>query len=159
MIKITVISLGKLKEKYYLAAAEEYIKRLKRYCDLKIVEIMPVPLSENPSEAEIKTALNKEAEMIKKQIQKNCFSVALCIEGKALKSEDFSKLIKENENIGKPICFIVGSSFGLADSVKKAADLCLSVSEMTFPHKLFRVMLLEQIYRAFKIGEGSAYHK
>lgn len=159
MIKITLITLGKLKESYLKSAVAEYAKRLSRYCNLDIVELNPQSLSENPSDREVETALEKEAEMIFRQIPQNAFTCALCVEGKQMPSEDFAKLFDRNISQGKNMCFIIGSSFGLHDSVKKRADMRLSVSEMTFPHQLFRVMLCEQIYRAFKICEGSRYHK
>lgn len=159
MIKVSIIALGRLKEKYLSEAVGEYAKRLSRYADLSILELEPVRLSDKPSEAEIDTALEKEAEMIFKKLPQNSFTVALCVEGKELSSPDLADKIKELSAIGKNITFIIGSSYGLSYRVKKACDLRLSVSKMTFPHQLFRVMLLEQIYRAFKINEGSTYHK
>ncbi len=159
MMKITVISMGKLKEKYFVAAADEYLKRLQRYCDLKLIELNPQNLPENPSEREIEAALKKEAEQIKKNILPDCFKISLCVEGKHFSSEEFAELLGEKANSGKPICFIIGSSYGLFNEIKEISDLCLSVSKMTFPHKLFRIMLLEQIYRAFKINGGGTYHK
>jgi len=159
MIKITLITLGKLKEKYLKEAVEEYKKRLSRYCNLEIVEIEPVKLPEKPSENEINQALEKEALEIKRRIPKDCAVVPLCIEGKELSSEELAIKTKSFSNMGKGITFIIGSSYGLSPKVKGESDFKLSVSRMTFPHQLFRVMLLEQIYRAFKINEGSAYHK
>lgn len=159
MIKITLIAMGKLKEKYFLSACDEYAKRLSRYCDLKTVEIQPEALRENPSESEIDAALKKEAEKIEKAMPKSCLAVALCVEGISMTSEDFSALIGDCQNSGKEICFIIGSSHGLHGSIKARSDIKLSLSEMTFPHRLFRVMLLEQIYRGFKINEGGNYHK
>lgn len=159
MIKITLITLGKLKESYLKSAVAEYAKRLSRYCNLDIVELNPQSLSENPSDREVDIALEKEAEMIFRQIPPNAFTYALCVEGKQMPSDDFAKLFDRNISQGKNMCFIIGSSFGLHPSVKSRCDMRLSVSEMTFPHQLFRVMLCEQIYRAFKICEGSRYHK
>ncbi len=159
MIKITLIALGKLKEKYLRDAVDEYAKRLSRYCKLDIIELNPVNLPEKPSQSEIDSALAKEAEMIEKRIHENCIVTALCVEGKSLSSEKLSEFVESNTNNGKNMCFIIGSSYGLCDIIKKKADLRLSLSEMTFPHQLFRVMLLEQIYRAFKINEGGTYHK
>ena len=159
MIKITVIALASLKEKYLKDAAAEYIKRLGAYCDLKIIELDPVRLPEKPSDAEINSALEREAELIAKKIPAGDYVVPLCIEGKQLSSEDFSGVLEQEMNIGRGITFIIGSSCGLADIIKRRADLKLSFSKMTFPHQLFRVMLLEQIYRAFKICSGGAYHK
>lgn len=159
MIKCKLIALGSLKEKYLKEACKEYEKRLSRYCDLEICEIEPVRLSEKPSQAEIDNALKKEAELITKKIPQNSRVVALCVEGKSLSSEGFAEQIKTDASFGKSVCFIIGSSYGLSPEIKKASDFKLSISEMTFPHQLFRVMLLEQIYRAFKINEGSTYHK
>ncbi len=159
MIKCKIIALGSLKEKYFKDAVCEYQKRLSRFCDLEICEIEPVRLSENPSEAEIKSALNKEAELIIKKIPNNSTVFALCVEGKQLSSEKLADKINDISSMGQGMCFIIGSSYGLSTDIKNRADFRLSMSEMTFPHKLFRVMLLEQIYRAFMINQGSTYHK
>lgn len=159
MIKITLITLGKLKEKFFALACEEYKKRLKGYCKLDVIELEPVKLPSMPSDSEIEKALSKEAEMINSKIPKESSVFAMCIEGKSLSSEAFAQKIQTAQNNGKPITFIIGSSYGLSDKIKNCADFKMSVSEMTFPHKLFRVMLLEQIYRSFKINEGSMYHK
>ncbi len=159
MIKITIIALGKLKEKYLESAVSEYQKRLSRYCKLDILELEPVRLPEKPSQAEIDTALSKEAEMIIKKIPVSSDVFTLCIEGKPLSSEKFAENISLSQNSGKNLTFVIGSSYGLSEKVKSLSKLKLSFSQMTFPHQLFRVMLLEQIYRAFKINEGSAYHK
>ncbi len=159
MIKITLITLGKLKEKYLRDAIDEYAKRLSRYCKLDVVELTPVSLPDNPSQTEVDVALNKEAEMIEKRIPDGSIVTALCIEGKSFSSENLANFVEKNTNSGKNMCFIIGSSYGLSSSVKQRANLKLSLSAMTFPHQLFRVMLLEQIYRAFKINEGSTYHK
>lgn len=159
MIKVTLIALGKLKEKYLRDAVEEYSKRLSRYCALEIAEINPVALPENPSEKEIAAALTKEKELIFKKIPENAAVFALCVEGKQKSSEEFAAEIETLTNDGRNFCFIIGSSYGLDDGVKQRADTKLSLSKMTFPHQLFRVMLLEQLYRGFKIIEGSTYHK
>lgn len=159
MMKITVIALASLKEKYLKEAADEYIKRLGAFCNLKIIELDPVRLPEKPSYAEISAALSREAELIAKKIPAGDFVVPLCIEGKQFSSEEFAEMLEEKVNIGRGVTFIIGSSCGLSDDIKRRADLKLSFSKMTFPHKLFRVMLLEQLYRAFKICSGGAYHK
>lgn len=159
MIKVTLITLGKLKEKYLREASEEYKKRLSRYCDLSVLELNPVSLPENPSNSQIESALKKESEQILLKIPEKSFKIALCVEGKGLSSEAFAEKIKTLQAEGKGICLIIGSSYGLHNDVKQSADLKLSLSNMTFPHQLFRVMLLEQIYRGFKINEGSTYHK
>lgn len=158
-MKITVIALASLKEKYLKEAADEYIKRLGAFCNLKIIELDPVRLPEKPSYAEISAALSREAELIAKKIPADDFVVPLCIEGKQFSSEEFAEMLEEKVNIGRGVTFIIGSSCGLSDDIKRRADLKLSFSKMTFPHKLFRVMLLEQLYRAFKICSGGAYHK
>ncbi|MCQ2441153.1 MAG: 23S rRNA (pseudouridine(1915)-N(3))-methyltransferase RlmH [Clostridia bacterium] len=159
MIKVKIIALGKLKEDYLRKACDEYKKRLSRYCSLEIEEIAPVKLPDSPNSAQIKTALEKEAELIEKNILKGAFTVAFCIEGKVMSSKCFSDFLSKKSNEGAKICFIIGSSYGLDERIKNTADLKLSLSQMTFPHQLFRVMCLEQIYRAFKINEGGTYHK
>ena len=159
MMKITVIALGRLKENYLRDATAEYQKRLSRYCSLNVIELNPVTLSENPSKAQVDLALKKESEQILSKIPDNTYKIALCVEGKKLSSESFAEKIDSLKAEGKGICFIIGSSYGLNDCIKQKADLKLSLSDMTFPHQLFRVMLLEQIYRGFKINEGSTYHK
>ena len=159
MLKISVLCVGKLKEKYLKDAIDEYSKRLSRYCKLEIFELEPERLSERPSESEIKSALNCEKEKILKKIPQNSVVVSLCVEGKEKSSEEFAKMVEMQVDSGKNITFIIGSSYGLCEDVKKSSDIRLSLSQMTFPHQLFRVMLLEQIYRAFKINEGSQYHK
>ncbi len=159
MIKVTIIALGRLKEKYLQSAAEEYSKRLSKYCTLEIAEIEPIKLSDKPSEAEIASALSKEAEQILKKIPKQSEVFALCVEGKQLSSPVFAFKLQELFDMGKSVTFIIGSSYGLAEQLKKQSNFRLSLSEMTFPHQLFRIMLQEQIYRAFKIIEGSTYHK
>lgn len=159
MIKITLITLGKLKEKYLRDATDEYAKRLSRYCKLEIVELNPVALPEKPSQSEIDAALLKEAELIEKRIPDGARVVTLCVEGKNFTSEGLAEFVDTNTNSGTNMCFIIGSSYGISKTVKQKSDLRLSLSAMTFPHQLFRVMLLEQIYRAFKINEGGTYHK
>ena len=159
MIKITLISPGKLKEKYLRDAAAEYTKRLSRFCELNIIEPDPQKLPDHPSDALIASALKTESEKILKKIPDSAFIIALCVEGKKLSSEQFAAKTAELCAIGKPIVFVIGSSYGLSPKVKNRADLKLSISDMTFPHQLFRIMLLEQIYRAFQINSGSEYHK
>ena len=159
MIKCKIIAMGSLKEKFFKEACGEYIKRLTRFCDLDICEIEPQKLPEKHSVGEIENAHKKEAEQINKKIPQNSLVISLCVEGKQMSSEKQAEKIKEMSALGRGLCFIIGSSHGLADKVKKTSDLRLSLSEMTFPHKHFRVMLLEQIYRGFKIKSGSDYHK
>ena len=160
MIKIKIIAMGKLKEKHFLLSAEEYIKRLSAFCNLEIIEIPPERLPDNPSENQILATLKKEAENIEKKIPKGSLRVAMCVEGKQMPSEKFSSYISSVAVSGRDcITFIIGSSYGLCDELKKMSDIKMSMSEMTFPHELARVMLLEQIYRAFKISAGGTYHK
>lgn len=159
MIKVHIIALGKLKESYLREAVAEYSKRLSRYCTLKITELEPEKLSDNPSDGEIKAALKKEAGKIKSHFPNRCFKIAMCIEGKMCSSEKLAELMDKRTADGADILFIIGSSYGLDEDLKKNCDMRLSMSEMTFPHQLARVMLCEQIYRAIKINEGSKYHK
>ena len=140
--------------------APENEKRLSAYAKTEIIELNPVRLSDNPSDAEISNALEKEAEEIAKRIPNNSYIFALCIEGKEKSSEAFAEAIKTVTLNGKSnIVFIIGSSFGLSPKIKALADNKLSFSPMTFPHQLMRVMLLEQIYRAFQINNNGKYHK
>ena len=160
MFDITLIVMGKLKEKFYLSAAEEYQKRLKGYCSFKIVELSEHRLPEDPSPAEIQTGLDKEAELIFQKIPKGAWLCIFTPEGKILSSEEFAGKLKEVKNMGKSsACFLIGSSFGISQKVKDKADFKLSMGKMTFPHHLARIMVLEQIYRAEAIQAGSKYHK
>ena len=160
MIKVKLICLGKLKERYLREATTEYSKRISGYAKLEIIEIEPERLPDEPSESQIETALKAEADKIFKKLDNNSYTVAMCIEGKQLESTEFAKLIEDKTNSGVGCFnFIIGSSCGLHDSVKQKAALKFSFSKMTFPHQLFRIMLLEQLYRGFKINEGSKYHK
>ena len=160
MIKIKIITLGKLKEKYLSDAVEEYLKRLSGFAKTEIAEITPVKLPDNPSDTEIQKALDLEADLILKKLSGKEYITALCIEGKQLSSEELSAEITANINGGEGnLVYILGSSYGLSDKIKGLANRKLSFGKMTFTHQLFRVMLLEQLYRAFKIREGSKYHK
>ena len=159
MMKVTLIAPEGLKEKYLREATDEYIKRLHGFCDLKIAEFSPFKLPDKPSESQIAAALDREAEQILKRIPSGSRTAALCIEGKMLSSEELAAEIRAADNSGTPFTFIIGSSHGLAEQVKRSADIRLSFSKMTFPHQLFRVLLLEQLYRAYKINSGGAYHK
>ena len=160
MFDITLIVMGKLKEKFYLSAAEEYQKRLKGYCSFKIVELPEHRLPEDPSPAEIQTGLDKEAELIFQKIPKGAWLCIFTPEGKILSSEEFAGKLKEVKNMGKSsACFLIGSSFGISQKIKDKADFKLSMGKMTFPHHLARIMVLEQIYRAEAIQAGSKYHK
>ena len=160
MFDITLIAMGKLKEKFYLTAAAEYEKRLKAYCQFRIIELPEVRLSENPTAGEISAALEKEADTILAKIPKGAWFCTLTPEGKLLSSESLAEKMKDVKLSGKSsACFLIGSSFGMSPRLKEMADLKLSMSPMTFPHHLARVMVLEQLYRAESIQAGSKYHK
>lgn len=160
MLSVKLICVGKMRERFYIDAFAEYAKRLQAYCKFECVELAEQRLSDAPSQKEISAALDREATEIIKTIPNDAYTVAMCVEGKQMKSEGLASLVAAREGSGKPrLCFIVGGSFGLDERVKARADMRLSMSEMTFPHHLARVMLAEQIYRAFKINEGSRYHK
>ena len=156
MTSVTVIHVGDFKEKYFKDAENEYIKRLKAFCDYKTVCIKEESCFGEESDKLILRALEREAAAIRQQIPKNAVKIAMCIEGKQLSSEE---LAKSFENESRPICFIIGSSFGLDEALKRECDMRLSMSKMTFPHMLARVMLAEQVYRAFAINNGKRYHK
>ena len=160
MLNVKLICVGRMREKYYIEAFAEYAKRLGAYCRFECLELAEQRLGDTPSEAEIAAALEKEGAEIMRAVPGDAFLVALCVEGRSLPSEAMARLIAERASSGKPkLCFVVGGSFGLSPAVKARADLRLSMSAMTFPHHLARVMLAEQIYRGFKINEGSKYHK
>lgn len=157
-MKINFIVIGKLKEEYLRSACGEYIKRLGRYCTIEVHELDECRLSDNPSEKEISAALKKEAAEIRKFAAG--MIIPLCIEGRQLSSEQLaSEISSAGVNGFSTITFIIGSSFGLDDEIKSAGNMRLSMSKMTFPHQLARVMLLEQIYRAFQINTNGKYHK
>lgn len=159
-MNVTVICLGKLKEDYLKKAVSEYSKRISAYGKLDIIELTPVRLSDDPSQTEIDAALQKEADEIIKKIPNGSFIVPLCVEGMKKSSEQLAADIKKAALDGKSsITFIIGSSFGLSEKVKALSRYRLSFSDMTFPHQLMRVMLLEQIYRAFQINNNGKYHK
>ena len=160
MFDITLITMGKLKEKFYISAAEEYKKRLGGYCKFTILELPEVRLPEDPTTAEINAGLEKEADLILSKIPKGAWFCVLTPEGKELSSERFADKLKEVKLNGKSsACFLIGSSFGMASRIKEKADFKLSMGPMTFPHHLARIMVLEQLYRAEAIQAGSKYHK
>ena len=160
MFSLTLICVGKLKEKFYLSASEEYTKRLRGYADFTLIELPEVRLSDNPSQAEIMQALSKESDAIRAKIPKGSWLCVFTPEGKLLSSEELASTLATVKQSGKSsACFLIGSSFGLDAALKASADLKLSMSKMTFPHHLARVMALEQLYRAEAIQAGSKYHK
>ena len=160
MFDITLIAMGKLKEKFYLSAAEEYEKRLKGFCKFQIIELPEFRLPDSPSPSEITAGLDKEAEMILGKIPRGSWFCILTPEGKMLSSEALAEKIRNVKMSGKSsACFLIGSSFGISDRIKDIADFKLSMSPMTFPHHLARIMVLEQIYRSEAIQAGKKYHK
>lgn len=160
MLKVKIITVGKLREKYLRDAQSEYLKRLTAFCKAEVIELGEERLPDNPSEAQIKACLQKEALRIKKEIPADSFVYSMLIEGKELSSEELAKSFEKNAVSGKStLVFLVGSSFGLDEELKKESDFALSFSKMTFPHQLARIMLLEQVYRAFSINAGTKYHK
>lgn len=160
MFEITLIAMGKLKEKFYLSAAAEYEKRLGGYCRFRLLELPEVRLPEAPFPAEIAAGLEKEADVILSKIPKGAWFCVLTPEGKAISSEALAAKMAEVKLSGRSsACFLIGSSFGIAPRVKAAADFKLSMGPMTFPHHLARIMVLEQLYRAETIQAGTRYHK
>lgn len=156
---INIIALGKLKERYLHDACKEYLKRLS-FLKINIIEISPIRLSESPSENEILIALQKEGNEISKHMAKGSYTICLCKEGMQMDSQALANTIEKIscDNFSN-VNFIIGSSYGISEAIKQKANMLLSLSKMTFPHQLARVMLLEQVYRAFSIIKGSKYHK
>ena len=160
MQKVSIICVGKMKEKFYIDAAAEYVKRLSRFCDLDIIELPEERLPESPSASQVEAALSKEAMAIRSKLPPSAAIVALCVEGKLHSSEELARFMAQNSSFGEGrLVFLIGGSFGLHPSVKALAAVKMSMSPMTFPHHLARVMLLEQIYRGYQINAGSKYHK
>lgn len=160
MMSLTILAVGKVKEKFFQEAVDEYTKRMGAYCKLSIHQLKEETLGNNPSPAEITQAMEKESARILEKIPAKSQIVALCVEGKSISSEGVAQLITNCKESNSPhlVC-IIGGSFGLSDTIKQKANKKISMSAMTFPHHLARVMLLEQLYRGFKIEEGSSYHK
>ncbi len=159
MPDITVISVGKIKEKFIKDALGEYEKRLSRFCKFKSIELPDRPIPDNASEAEEKAVLSKEGADILSKLNKGDFVIAMCIEGKTVSSVDFAKKMSDAFMQYSSIVFIIGGSLGLDDAVKQRSNFKMSMSPMTFPHNLARLMLTEQVYRAFKINANESYHK
>lgn len=161
MLNVNIIAVGKLKESFLREACAEYAKRLGAFCRLNIVELPERRLPENPSEKEIAAALAAEGKAMENILSgKDCYNITMCIEGKQLSSVGFAEKISGITVSGKSVLnIVIGSSFGISEDVKRTSDLRLSMSEMTFPHQLARVMVLEQLYRAFRILNGGKYHK
>ncbi len=160
MIKITVLCVGKLKEEYWRQAISEYSKRMSRFADFSIIEVDEERLPDNPSDSQINNTITKEGQRLIEKIPSGAFTAAMCIEGKLFSSEELAKEISNTAAyISGNIFFVIGGSYGLSDEVKKLAGVKISMSKMTFPHQLARVMLCEQLYRAFQINNGGKYHK
>ncbi len=160
MLTVSILCVGKLKESYWRDACAEYQKRLGKYCRIQVVEVAEERISDNPSAAEISATIEAEGARLLSQISSDCQVIALCIEGKEVNSLQLSQCIQKVAVNGvSKIAFVIGGSWGLSDSVKSRADIKLSMSPMTFPHQLARVMVLEQVYRAFQIAHGGKYHK
>lgn len=158
-MNITVICVGKIKEKYFTAAIDEYSKRLSRFVKLNIIEVADEKIPDNASEKEMNQIKEKEGGKILSKLPPNSFIITLCIEGKEFSSEELAKKIADVSMTSSSITFIIGGSLGLSDSVKAKSKLRLSFGRMTLPHQLMRVVLLEQIYRTFKINNNESYHK
>lgn len=160
MLSIYLVCVGRLKERFYQDACAEYLKRLSPYCKLTLLELPEERLPQSPSQGQIDAALEKEGQAIRSKLPPNTSLICLCVEGRLRSSEELASLVQTWEhNSAKHLAFVIGGSFGLAESLKAEAWVRLSMSPMTFPHHLARVMVLEQLYRAFKINEGSNYHK
>ena len=159
-MNITVITVGKLKERYFREAVEEYSTRLSKYCKLEIAEVPDEKAPENLSPAQELQIIQKEGQGILKHVKEDAYVIALAIQGKQLSSEGLAEFINNLGIKGRSnIAFVIGGSLGLSDEVLRRADYKLSFSPMTFPHQLMRVVLLEQVYRGFRIIKGEPYHK
>ena len=156
---IRFITVGSLKESYLREAAAEYKKRLSGMCRVEEIELKEHKLPDNPSDAEIKAALGIEAKAILSAVPSRSYLIAMCVEGKQMSSPDLAQKLELAGNQASELCFVIGSSYGLAPEVKSAAQLRLSVSELTFPHQLMRVILYESVYRCCQISKGTRYHK
>ena len=159
MPTIKIITVGTLKEDYLRDAVAEYEKRIGGFCRVESVNIKEAKLAQDPSDGDIRRALAEEAKQILSYMPDRAFKVAMCVEGKQFSSEELASRIEGAFSVANEICFVIGSSHGLDDSVKNSADLKLSVSKLTFPHQLMRVVLLESIYRCLNIIKGTKYHK
>ena len=161
MLKINIICIGKIKESYFTEAINEYAKRLSAFCKFRTIELNEERVRSNtPNASQISEVLIAEGKRILQKISPSDYVAAMCIEGKQLSSEELSKTLDNVAVVGKStVDFIIGGSYGLSDEVKRRADMRLSMSKMTFPHQLARVILSEQIYRAFEISSGGKYHK
>ena len=159
MATVKIITVGTLKEDYLRAAVSEYEKRISGFCKVESVNIKEAKLPQDPSDGDIRRALSEEAKQILAAMPDRAYKIAMCVEGKQFSSEELASKIEGAFSSANEICFVIGSSHGLDDSVKNAADLRLSVSKLTFPHQLMRVILFESLYRSFTIIANKRYHK
>ena len=159
MLTLRIITVGTLKEGYWRDAVAEYKKRLSGFCRVEEINLKESKLPEDPSPAQIASALEAEGEAMKEHLPPRAYKIALCVEGKQFSSEQLAARIDEVSARASEICLVIGSSHGLDPAVKSACDLRLSVSKLTFPHQMMRVLLLEVLYRSFSIQKGTKYHK
>ncbi|WP_316608954.1 23S rRNA (pseudouridine(1915)-N(3))-methyltransferase RlmH [uncultured Ruminococcus sp.] len=159
MLSINIICVGKLKERYLRDAIDEYSKRMKPLCKLEIIELPEERVADNPSAAEIQRTITLESERITAKLNKSDYVIAMCVEGRNISSEELSSRLEDISMTHSTVDLIIGGSWGLSEELKARSDFKLSMGKMTFPHQLCRVMLLEQIYRAFQISKGTKYHK
>ena len=159
MLSVNIICVGKLKERYLRDAIDEYSKRMKPLCKLDIIELPEERVADNPSAAEIQRTITLESERITAKLNKSDYVIAMCVEGRNISSEELSSLLEDISMTHSTVDLIIGGSWGLSEELKARSDFKLSMGKMTFPHQLCRVMLLEQIYRAFQISKGTKYHK
>lgn len=159
MEKLDIICIGTVKEKFMRQFCSEYIKRLGRFCDIKITELPESRLPQSPSESEILRALDKECVQMLSAAPRNAFKIAMCIEGRQYSSKDFAQTLETGMARGGRTAVFIGSSYGMSQKLKAECDILMSMSRMTFPHQLARCMLLEQLYRSYKIRKNEIYHK
>ena len=158
-MNINIIAVGKIKEKYFTAAIDEYVKRLSRFAKVNITEVADEKIPDNASEKEVEKIKDAEGNKILSKLPQSSFNIAMCIEGTEFSSEKLAKKIADVSMTSSSITFIIGGSLGLSDAVKDKSDLRLSFGSVTLPHQLMRVVLLEQVYRTFKINNNESYHK
>ncbi len=159
-MKIRILCIGKIKENYLKEGIQEYLNRLKPYVTMEILEVGDEPVCDNPSKGEIENVKNKEGQKILKLVKSNDYLIALDLAKKQLKSDEFAKYIKDKFVLGgSTISFVIGGSYGLSDELKQRANDSITLSNMTFTHQMTRLIILEQIYRAFKINRNETYHK
>ena len=159
MLNVTIITVGTLKEGYLREAAAEYEKRLGGFCKLELIQLKETKLSESPTDSQIAAALSAEGKQILAAMPPRAYRIAMCVEGQQLSSEQLAQRLEDIGQTHGAVCLVIGSSYGIAPEIKSACDFRLSVSKLTFPHQLMRVILLEAVYRALGISKGTKYHK